>query len=97
MPLTEGQKMISTHFGEARLFMFVTFDIGSKTARQTAVLANPFCEIEKNKGISTAEFLAERKVDFVVVKNGLHSKGPYYVFSDANIEVDCQHLVGQFL
>ena len=97
LPLTEGQKMISTHFGEARLFMFVTFDIGSKTARQTAVLANPFCEIEKNKGISTAEFLAERKVDFVVVKNGLHSKGPYYVFSDANIEVDCQHLVGQFL
>ena len=87
LPLTEDQSSISSHFGEAMFFMFVTFDIGNKTAKKIDVVENPFCRTEKGKGILSAEFMAKKMVDFVLVKNGFHSKGPSYVFSDANIEV----------
>lgn len=87
LPLTEDQSSISSHFGEALFFMFVTFDIGNKTAKKIDIVENPFCKTEKGKGILSAEFMAKKMVDFVLVKNGFHSKGPSYVFSDANIEV----------
>ena len=87
LPLNEDQFSISSHFGEALCFMFVTFDIGNKTAKKIDVVENPFSKTEKGKGILSAEFMAKKMVDFVLVKNGFHSKGPSYVFSDANIEV----------
>lgn len=87
LPLTEDQSSISSHFGEAFSFMLVTFDKGSKTAKRIDIVKNPFSKTEKGKGILAAEFLTEKLVDFVMVKNGFQSKGPSYVFSDANIEV----------
>ena len=87
MPLTDDQTSISAHFGEALFFMLVTFKAGDQTANKTEIIDNPFCKIEKSKGILAAEFLAKNLVDIVLVKKGFNSKGPAYVFSDSNIEI----------
>jgi len=87
IPLTEDKRLISPHFGEAFIFMLVTFPGGSRTASKIDMVENPFCKIEKGKGILSAEFLAKKMVDFVLVKKGFSSKGPAYVFSNSNIEV----------
>ncbi len=44
-------------------------------------------EAEKAKGIRVAEWLAEQKVDVVVLREELRGKGPVYVFGDAGIEM----------
>lgn len=87
LPLTEDQALISPHFGEAPCFMLVTFKSGTKIASKTEILTNPYANIQKGKGILAAELLAKNMVDFILVKNGFESKGPHYVFSNANIEV----------
>jgi len=87
LPLTDDQASISAHFGEALFFMFVTFKAGDKAANKTEIIDNPFCKIEKSKGILVAEFLVKNMVDLVIVKKGFSSKGPAYVFSDSNIEI----------
>ena len=79
--------MLNEHFGEALSFLFVTFAAGCNVAKKVEIVENPFVTIEKGKGILVAEFLAQKAVDFVVVKNGFHSKGPEYVFANSNIEV----------
>jgi len=86
-PLTDDKTSISQHFGEADYFMFVTFKSGNLTAFKTDILENPFSKTEKSKGILTAEFLVKNAVDFVLVTNDFSSKGPAYVFSDANTEI----------
>lgn len=87
LPLAEDQCSISSHFGEALFFMFVTFDLGNTRAKKIDVVENPFSKTEKGKGILSAEFMAKKMVDFVLVKKDFQNKGPSYVFSDANIEV----------
>lgn len=87
LPLTDDQTMLNEHFGEALSFLFVTFAAGCNVAKKVEIVENPFVTIEKGKGILVAEFLAQKAVDFVVVKNGFHSKGPEYVFANSNIEV----------
>ncbi|MDD4169130.1 MAG: cation diffusion facilitator family transporter [Desulfotomaculaceae bacterium] len=87
IPLTDDRASISAHFGEALFFMFVIFKVGEKTANKTEIVDNPFCKIEKSKGILTAEFLVKNRVDLVLVKKGFSSKGPAYVFSGSNIEI----------
>jgi len=87
LPLTDNQASISSHFGEALFFMMLTFKAGEKAAYKLEIIDNPFCKVEKSKGILAAEFLAKQMVDLVLVKKGFGSKGPAYVFSDANIEL----------
>ncbi|MHC1720337.1 MAG: cation diffusion facilitator family transporter [Clostridiaceae bacterium] len=87
LPLTDDRTSISVHFGEALYFLFVTFKAGDRVADKTEIVDNPFCKVEKSKGILAAEFLVKNMVDFIVVKKGFSSKGPAYVFSDSNIEV----------
>ncbi|WP_161823157.1 cation diffusion facilitator family transporter [Sporotomaculum syntrophicum] len=87
LPLTEDKTSISPHFGEAPCFMLVTFKSGTETASKTEILTNPYANIQKGKGILAAELIVKNMVDFVLVKNGFESKGPHYVFSDANIEL----------
>ncbi len=87
LPLTEDRASISPHFGEAPFFMLVTFRVGTKVASKAIILNNPYTRIEKGKGILSAEFLVKNMVDFILVNNDFESKGPRYVFSNANIEV----------
>ncbi len=87
LPLNEDQMTLNDHFGETRFFMLVTFNKDNKTAKHIEILTNPFSKVEKSKGISTAELLVGKMVDCVIVKSGFHSKGPYYVFEDLNVEI----------
>ncbi len=87
IPLTDDQASISAHFGEALYFMLVTFKAGDKASNKTEIIDNPFCKIEKSKGILAAEFLVRNMVDLVLLKKDFSSKGPAYVFSDSNIEI----------
>lgn len=87
LPLTDDRASISSHFGEASSFLLVTFRTGEKVASKADILDNPYSKIEKGKGILSAEFLTQNMVDVVLVKSDFSSKGPSYVFSNANIEV----------
>ncbi|SCP98351.1 cation diffusion facilitator family transporter [Anaerobium acetethylicum] len=87
LPLAEDGVSISSHFGEASHFLLVVFKAKQKQAVRTEVLKNPFSSIEKGKGIYAAEYLVQKMVDFIIVKNGFTNKGPAYVFADSNIEV----------
>lgn len=87
IPLTEEKNEISSHFGEAPWFMFITFKTGEKIAKQVEIIVNPFIHEEKGKGISVAEFLVKKGIDILIVKKDFASKGPAYVFSDSNVEV----------
>jgi cation diffusion facilitator family transporter len=87
LPLTDNLSAISSHFGESTHFMLVTFRTAEKVAGKVEIIKNPYNKTEKGKGILSAEFLTQNQVDFVVLKNDFSSKGPSYVFSNANIEV----------
>jgi len=87
IPLTEEKNKISSHFGEAPWFMFVTFKTGEKVAKKAEVMLNPYISEEKGKGILAAEFLIKKGIDVMIVKKDFASKGPAYVFSDSNVEV----------
>lgn len=86
-PLADDQSTISTHFGEVSFFMLVIFQSTDKVASKVEILSNPFSKVEKRKGILAAEFLIKNEVDIVIVKNDFESKGPLYVFANANTEV----------
>ncbi len=87
IPLTENKESINLHFGEAPWFLFVTFNQGEKNSNRMTILANPYIKEEKGKGILAAEFLIKNRTDVLIVKKDFLSKGPAYVFSDANVEV----------
>lgn len=87
VPLAENQNLLGEHFGESSSFLLVTFKNGEKKACKLEVIGNPCCKSEKSKGILTAEFLIEKMIDSVFVKNSFGNKGPVYVLSDANIEI----------
>jgi cation diffusion facilitator family transporter len=87
LPLSDDQVSISSHFGEATYLMLMTFKAGEKAKAQVEIITNPFVNIEKGKGILLAEYLAKKMVDIVLLKKDFSSKGPAYVFANANIEV----------
>ncbi|MGB4587980.1 MAG: NifB/NifX family molybdenum-iron cluster-binding protein, partial [Clostridiaceae bacterium] len=87
LPLTEDRAAISAHFGEAPHFLLITVKAGEKIVSNTNILDNPFGQVERGKGILAAELLVQNGVDVVVVKMDFASKGPFYVFADANVEV----------
>lgn len=87
LPLAEPGGTISRHFGEAPHFALLTVHLADGSVAERQVLANPFVEQEKAKGIRVAEWLTEQKVDVVLLRESLSGKGPMYVFGDAGIEV----------
>jgi cation diffusion facilitator family transporter len=87
LPLTDDLNAINSHFGESACFMLVTFRTGEKVAGKVEIIKNPYSKTEKGKGILSAEFLTQKMIDFVLLKKDFSSKGPSYVFSNANIEV----------
>lgn len=87
LPLDAVRDTVSAHFGEADGFLIAVVPTGTKVPSKVEILKNPYSKVEKGKGILAAEFLAEHKVNTVMLRQGFESKGPSYVFSDANIEI----------
>ena len=87
VPLDDANGILSVHFGEAPHFALVRVRLNDNLIQEQQILANPFLEQEKAKGIQVAEWLAGYKVDVVLLKEDLRGKGPVYVFGDAGIEM----------
>jgi cation diffusion facilitator family transporter len=87
IPLANPDGALSEHFGEAPYFGLVTVRLADRAVEEQQVLSNPYQQEEKAKGIKAAEWLVGHKVDLVLLKGGMHGKGPVYVFGDAGVEM----------
>lgn len=87
IPLEHDKIKISQHFGEAPIFLIAEFKWNENTCEKISIIENPYTKVDKGKGILVAELLAGNMVDFVIAKVGFGSKGPHYVFLNANIDV----------
>ena len=75
------------YFGEAPYFAVVVFQLTDGWVKKQDIIANPYTDVPKAKGISVAEWLVKQKIDVVVTKDDLsNKKGPSYVFADAGVE-----------
>ncbi len=87
VPLAGADGSLSEHFGEAPAFALVTIHLEDGVVEEKEIVENPHLEQERAKGIKVAEWLVERKVDVVFLKESLRGKGPVYVFGDAAVDV----------
>jgi len=87
VPLADPGGTISQHFGEAPYFALVTVRLADGSVEAQQIIANPYREEEKAKGIRVAEWLVTQKADVVLLKEDLQGKGPVYVFGDAGVEM----------
>jgi cation diffusion facilitator family transporter len=95
VPLENRECKISEHFGRAPFIALCDKKISNGVVVSQEVVENPFVKIEKGKGVKLAEFLVERGIDILYVKEHFEGKGPEYVFSNAEVEVritDCNTL-----
>lgn len=81
----EGQ--ISEDFGKSAFFVLVDIDSKQRTVIRQEIIANPYREVEKGRGIKVAEFLLTYKPDIVVARETLVGKGPGYALADAGTEI----------
>ena len=87
LPVTEDKGQLSEHFGEAPYFLLITLRNADGRVLEEKVLFNPFQTEEKAKGIKVSEWLVGLGVDEVIMAKGLAHRGPYYVFSDNQVEM----------
>lgn len=87
VPLEDAAGPVSEHFGEAPYFALATIRTADGALERQEIVANPFLEEPKAKGIRVAEWLVSQKTDVVLMKESLKGRGPEYVFGDAGIEV----------
>lgn len=87
VPLSDTRGKVCPHFGEAPYFAIVNLQLTDGWIKKQDIMANPYTEIPKAKGIRVAEWLVKQKIDVVVTKDDLRNKkGPSYVFADAGVE-----------
>jgi len=87
MPLADPGGGIEEHFGEAPYFGLIQVRLADQAVEEQRILSNPHLGEEKAKGIRVAEWLVGQKVDVVLLKKDLHSKGPLYAFRNAGVEL----------
>jgi cation diffusion facilitator family transporter len=87
VPLVDLDGTLSEHFGEAPYFALATLRLADKQVERREIVANPYTDVPKAKGIRVAEWLVEHKVDVLVMHEDLQGKGPMYVFGEAGVEV----------
>ena len=87
VPLQNRDGLIGDHFGEAPYFAIFNVDTGKNQIEQQEIVANPFTNVEKRKGVQAAEMLLEQKVDVVLLHHPLSGKGAGYAFEAAGVEM----------
>jgi predicted Fe-Mo cluster-binding NifX family protein len=79
---------VSKHFGEAPYFAIIVIGLTDLRIEKREIVANPYCRVEKAKGIRVAEWLVEKNVDELVVKEeDIKNRGPGYMLSSAGVKV----------
>lgn len=87
VPLEDADGTLSPHFGEASHFALLEFGHPGAAFRKREVAPNETPEMERGKGLATAEWLVARGVDGLVLRADLKHKGPAYVFSNAGVRL----------
>ncbi len=89
VPLDYDKQTISLHFGEAPFFRLVKVlhQAGEDMRISDTILINPFAQEEKAKGIKVANWLLEKDMDILIVRQDLTGKGPAFVLGDAEAAI----------
>lgn len=87
LPLEDETGRISSHFGEAPYFGIASIHRKDKKIEKWKTLENPHRSVETAKGIRVAEWLVQRGVEHVGMKEDISRKGPAYVFSNAGVKM----------
>ncbi len=86
VPLTNAIGEISIHFGASPFFGLIEIDLGRKAVFRQEVIANPYKDLTKGRGLKVAEFLLGHKPDVILTRESLTEKGPGYAFAEAGVE-----------
>jgi predicted Fe-Mo cluster-binding NifX family protein len=87
VPLADRAGRFSEDFGKSPYFALIDIDRASGAEVRHEVVANPYGELEKGRGIKVAGFLMTYKPDTVIARENLTGKGPGYALSDGGVEV----------
>ena len=87
VPLCEDRQTISDHFGEAPFFRRVSVYPSDGDVTSDTIVANPYCQKEKAKGIAVANWLLENGLNVMIVRQDLGGKGPGFVLGNAEVEI----------
>ena len=85
-PLDIDKIAVSEHFGDAPYFYFIKLRKDNYILEEK-IISNPYATEKKGKGIKVGEWLIKNGVDIVVSRQKLEGRGPFYVLSDAGIEI----------
>ena len=84
--LQDARGALSWHFGESPYFALVDINLQRKDIRRQEIVANPYNNLAKGKGLKVSRFLLAFKPDVVICKESLAGKGPGYAFAEAGVE-----------
>jgi cation diffusion facilitator family transporter len=88
IPLERPDGRISAHFGEAPCFALYFMNLAERRISRKDILTNPHNRVKKAKGIRVAEWLVEKNVDELVVREeDILNRGPGYMLSSAGVEI----------
>ncbi|MCK9565266.1 MAG: cation diffusion facilitator family transporter [Methanothrix sp.] len=85
-PLQDAQGTLGEHFGESPYFALVEIDLREMLFSKQEIVANPYKDLAKGRGLKVAKFLLTYKPDVILSKESLAGKGPGYVFAEAGVE-----------
>ena len=85
-PLADMRGTLSKHFGESPYFALVEIDFEEMRLLRQEIVANPYKDLIKGKGLKVAQFLLGFKPDVVFSSERLEGKGPGYAFAEAGVE-----------
>lgn len=86
VPLKDYKGTVGEHFGESPYFALLQIDLQKMGLQRQEIVANPYKDLPKGKGLKVAEFLLNYKPDVVLAKEDLARKGPGYAFAEAGVE-----------
>ncbi len=87
IPLDDPSGTISPHFGEASFFAIIDVSVSEPVIKNKKIVPNPAKDMERQKGMRTAEFVLSLKPDVVYTKQTLVGKSAEYVFESARVEI----------
>jgi cation diffusion facilitator family transporter len=85
--LADQAGVISRHFGLAPYFALTDRHVATGQTVSQTIVANPFADHPKGRGLEVAHWLIEHRVDLVVTPDDIRHKGPGHALGDAGVTV----------
>ncbi|NYT18989.1 MAG: cation transporter, partial [Methanosarcinales archaeon] len=77
------QSKLSLHIGKTPYYIFV--DMEENKVKSWNIVENPAADLDRKRGVKTAEYLEEQGVNVVIVKD--IGEGPFHKFHDSFIRI----------